>query len=454
MPPSLTLSKIRSLKQQALVAALKAKLEISTVALAIVYFERLCLDCRVDKTNRRLSFAACLLIAVKVNEDLKALGKQDEVPSSAPTSTKKARATAGRLQSLIRPTKKVDSMFASLLTFFTQDWNISLKHLFAAEWGVFAALQFRLNAKPSHVAFHFKRLMKGLGRDPRRYLGVQMYGYWQQALVEEEIQRAEREERMEVRRKRKEKEKLRQLELELEAANRREANNRSASTEVSDDYPQGRQEPDQPQPDEEGRRAGTDARETVDGKSSAAAKDPPFAIVPLKEELSDGRPPTGSTAKRRGTRHGLGDIFKLPLGSKRPQSIERDRVDRSRRSRHDSSASLSQTTATTETGRVGPSTTREGSGPGGIFHRPIRPMSKEVVRPLSKSVSMFARTSLEQDVIAETTTTTATAPPTPRGKGIPTATTATPADSAACGTTDADPVHNPVVEDEEEGIVI
>ena len=43
MPPSLTLSKIRSLKQQALVAALKAKLEISTVALAIVYFERLCL---------------------------------------------------------------------------------------------------------------------------------------------------------------------------------------------------------------------------------------------------------------------------------------------------------------------------------------------------------------------------------------------------------------------------
>ena len=36
MPPSLTLSKIRSLKQQALAAAVKAKLEISTVALAII----------------------------------------------------------------------------------------------------------------------------------------------------------------------------------------------------------------------------------------------------------------------------------------------------------------------------------------------------------------------------------------------------------------------------------
>lgn len=43
MPPSLTLSKIRSLKMQALFAAVKAKLEIGTVALANVYFERLCL---------------------------------------------------------------------------------------------------------------------------------------------------------------------------------------------------------------------------------------------------------------------------------------------------------------------------------------------------------------------------------------------------------------------------
>lgn len=68
MPPSLTLSKIRSIKHQALLAAVKAKLEIGTVALAFVYFERLCLDCRVDKTNRRLSFAACLLLAIKINE--------------------------------------------------------------------------------------------------------------------------------------------------------------------------------------------------------------------------------------------------------------------------------------------------------------------------------------------------------------------------------------------------
>lgn len=124
-------------------------------------------------------------------------------------------------------------MFASLLEFFTQDWNISLKHLFAAEWGVFAALQFRLKAKPSDVAFHFKRLMKTLGYDPRRYLGVEMYGSWQQALTEEEFRRQGWESRVENLRQRKEKKKLKQLQRELEAADRRENSGRTSIDDVS-----------------------------------------------------------------------------------------------------------------------------------------------------------------------------------------------------------------------------
>ena len=68
IPPSLTLSKIRSIKEQALMASIKAGVEVATVALACVYFERLCLDCRVDKSNRRLTFACCLLLALKLNE--------------------------------------------------------------------------------------------------------------------------------------------------------------------------------------------------------------------------------------------------------------------------------------------------------------------------------------------------------------------------------------------------
>lgn len=109
-------------------------------------------------------------------------------------------------------------MFASLLEFFTQEWNISLKHLFAAEWGVFAALQFRLKAKPSDVAFHFRRLMKTLGYDPRRYLGSQVYGNWQQALAEEEFRRQEWEARVQAKRERQEKKKLKQLQREIDEA--------------------------------------------------------------------------------------------------------------------------------------------------------------------------------------------------------------------------------------------
>ncbi|KAG7365908.1 cyclin-like protein [Nitzschia inconspicua] len=347
MPPSLTLSKIRSLKEQALRAAINAKLEISTVALAVVYFERLCLDCRVDKSNRRLSFAACLLIAVKINEDLKALGNEQEVSATqSPLSSKKQpRSTANRFQSLIRPTKKVDSLFASLFSFFTQDWNISLKHLFAAEWGVFAALQFRLSAKPSHVAFHFKLMIKSLGYDPVRYLGVQMYGYWQDALVEEDYDRQDREERRQRQRRRKEEKKLRQLERELEAANRKEKSRSSAI------HP--------------------DAITAMDKAKNQ--------IVLKTGNANAEKQGESSTSKKQSSRHGLGDIFKLPIGgvgSKRTQSIERQR----------------KPVHETLTGRA----TLEQHGTNDNLHS-TKVISPEL-RPLSKSVSMFARTSLEVDL--------------------------------------------------------
>jgi hypothetical protein len=201
MPPSLTLSKIRSLKQQALLAAVDAHLEVSTMALAVVYFERLCLDCRVDKSNRRLAFAACMLLAAKINEaNVVGLVMQPE------DNEKKG------LQSLIRPTQKSSTIFASLLEFFTHDWSLSLKHLFSAEWGVFAALGFRLHATPSQVEFHFRRLMKVLGWNGLAYLGPEMYTQWQDCLEAEERRQQERETRREVHREYKER-KLLKLEL-------------------------------------------------------------------------------------------------------------------------------------------------------------------------------------------------------------------------------------------------
>jgi len=169
IPRSLTLSKIRSLKQKTLLAfcvvrhPANSKLEVSTLALAFCYFERLCLQCRVDKTNRRLSFAACLLIAAKINEANVAIAhhnhnhdKDDDHEGGSNRgggwgkgfrNTKKdsdevmsgsSKNIPSVLQPFYKPTKKHGTIFASLLEFFTHEWSLSIKSLFAAEWGVFA----------------------------------------------------------------------------------------------------------------------------------------------------------------------------------------------------------------------------------------------------------------------------------------------------------------------------
>jgi hypothetical protein len=136
MPPSLTLSKIRSIKREALMAAVNFKMEVSTVALACIYFERLCLDARVDKSNRRLAFAACLLLAAKINEK----NVQLDIQADGGGGVDEIEGKIARLRTIVKPSQASSSMFASLLEFFAHDWEISLKTLFAAEWGVFAVM--------------------------------------------------------------------------------------------------------------------------------------------------------------------------------------------------------------------------------------------------------------------------------------------------------------------------
>ena len=235
IPPSLTLSKIRSLKHQALIAAVKAKLEIGTVALACVYFERLCLDCRVDKSNRRLTFAVCMLLAAKLNEpNLGLVMKQEKVSPS-----EDGEGLPAEIHSLVRPNERSNDMFESLLAFFTQDWNLSLKRIFDAEWGVFAALGFSLHANPSHVAFHFRRMMKTLEWNIRDYLGRDMHDKWLRTLEVEEDRQRERIKRKEKRRRQRE-ERILNLRIEIEnevirrKTEEREEKNMVAAGELSD----------------------------------------------------------------------------------------------------------------------------------------------------------------------------------------------------------------------------
>jgi hypothetical protein len=110
------------------------------------------LSVSVDKSNRRLSFAASLLLAAKVNESNSMIAF--EVPGRE-TSNKQ-----NIIESFVKPSKKSTKIFESLVVFFTHDWSLSLKELFAAEWIVFTALGFSLKARPSEVAFHFRRLLR------------------------------------------------------------------------------------------------------------------------------------------------------------------------------------------------------------------------------------------------------------------------------------------------------
>lgn len=180
----------------------------SSLALACIYFERLCLDCRVDKSNRRLTFAACLLLAAKVNES------NSMICYDRGEETKKDGSRLPLMTSRVKPNKKSGQIFESLIVFFTHEWSLSLKQLYSAEWICFSALGFSLKAKPSEVAFHFRRLLRVLEWNARSYLGAEMYNQWKDSLSEEKKHNERRKAKREARIKRNER-KLLKLQRKL-----------------------------------------------------------------------------------------------------------------------------------------------------------------------------------------------------------------------------------------------
>uniref|UniRef100_A0A1A8HG63 Cdk5 and Abl enzyme substrate 2a n=1 Tax=Nothobranchius korthausae TaxID=1143690 RepID=A0A1A8HG63_9TELE len=67
----LTLSKIRSLKREMRAVSEECSLQPVTMAMAFVYFEKLVLQGRLNKQNRKLVAAACVLLAAKISSDLR-----------------------------------------------------------------------------------------------------------------------------------------------------------------------------------------------------------------------------------------------------------------------------------------------------------------------------------------------------------------------------------------------
>ena len=64
----MSLSKLRRCKSLLLSVGVELDLELSTVALACVYVERLCWRNVLEKRNRKLASAVCLTLAFKWNE--------------------------------------------------------------------------------------------------------------------------------------------------------------------------------------------------------------------------------------------------------------------------------------------------------------------------------------------------------------------------------------------------
>eukprot|EP00903_Cladosiphon_okamuranus_P014893 g13791.t1 len=148
LPPSLTLSKIRSVKRQALLGCFRANMEVSTVALACIYFERLCLAGLVTKPNRRLTMAACLAIAYKFNE------------------------------AVLEGASKLPALWA----FVDQEWQVSKKRVLEAEFGVLVRLSFDLHEDPRDIFHHFVLLLKMVESNASLYLGEEMMGLHQESL--------------------------------------------------------------------------------------------------------------------------------------------------------------------------------------------------------------------------------------------------------------------------------
>jgi len=139
---SLTLSKIRKLKHLLVRVTEHADLELSTVAKSFTFFEKLVLKDLVNKPNRKLAAACCLLLATKANDSK-------------------------------------DTDLRALIALLSEHLDVCRTDVVAAEFPVLAALHFDLFPPAHEYLPHMERILVSLDySNIQEYLGERMYIIW------------------------------------------------------------------------------------------------------------------------------------------------------------------------------------------------------------------------------------------------------------------------------------
>jgi len=118
--------------------------DISTVTLAIVYFERLIINGYVEDKNRKLVAATCLFLAFKLNNEI--------------TSAQERSKHLGQL---------MDQLESSI--------GVSKKQILQNEFVIFANLNFDLVVPMNQLMPHMKRILEEQGIKLEEYMGEAMY---------------------------------------------------------------------------------------------------------------------------------------------------------------------------------------------------------------------------------------------------------------------------------------
>lgn len=149
--PTVQLTQLRSLKEQLLDFCMDFDIELSVLARALTYLEKLVLYGHVGKRNRKLVACACLLLSSKLSE-IHSSGEHQRITVNS-----------------------------------VKRFAISKQDIVRSEWHVFASLHFSLHLEQRAYMDHLERILLLLPKymTIKDYIGGAMYKAWKQGLSEQ-----------------------------------------------------------------------------------------------------------------------------------------------------------------------------------------------------------------------------------------------------------------------------